>query len=147
MEKQQDRHIDGEHEVKETSAFEQYYPDHPPRTESARFRKTKHHWHEQGATCYICGQVDSIEIHHQFVEWAFAGAVDWVKMRTLHPGFDWSNYAEPTDFVDSIYNTIPLCVIHHRAPNHGVHHLPAPNWLIQKYVRKDFILTPDEIKK
>jgi hypothetical protein len=138
--------VKGEHLVKETGGFAEYFPDHPPRTESALFRKTKKHYHDAGATCFICGTADNIEIHHVVIEWAFAGAVDWDKLKADHPDFDWASYKEPTDFIDSIYNTIPLCAKHHRAPNHGVHHEPYPNWLIQKYVRDDFVLTPDQKK-
>ncbi|WP_179400658.1 hypothetical protein [Burkholderia guangdongensis] len=144
MKQEQDPHVAGEHIVKETSSFTEYYPDHPPRSESALFRKTKKHWHDLGTGCHICGGHDSIEIHHAWIEWAFAGAVDWDKVKAAHPSFDWSSFKEATDFVDSIYNTVPLCAKHHRAPNHGVHHLPMPNWLIQKYVRDDFVLTSDQ---
>jgi hypothetical protein len=138
--------ITNEHLVKESSTFAEYYPAHPPRTESSLFRKTKKHYHDTGATCLICGSKDKIEIHHFFCEWAFADAVDWEHMKTIHPDFDWSIFQSPTDFVDSIYNTIPLCEVHHRDPHKGIHHIPYPNWIIQKYVKTDFVLFPDDIK-
>ncbi|MEZ0602953.1 hypothetical protein ACAX43_12480 [Paraburkholderia sp. IW21] len=142
---EKDPQVAGEHLVSESSKFAEYYPDHPPRTESALFRKTKKHWHELGTECYINHDCKGgIEIHHRYVEWAFAGAVDWNLMRELHPDFDWSTFNDATDFVDSIYNTLPLCEAHHRDPQCGVHHVPAPNWEIQRYVRGDYKLFPDK---
>jgi len=140
--------VKNEHEVKSTDSWDEYYPDHVQRTESSLFRKTKHHLvHVLDTPCYICGTKENRESHHKFIEWAFANAVDWDKVKEDHPDFDWSTFKSAEDFVDSEYNALILCSKHHRAPNHGVHHMPYPNWLIQKYVRDDFILTPDQIKK
>jgi hypothetical protein len=138
--------IKNEHLVRESSSFAEYYPAHEPRTESALFRKTKKHYHENGATCFICGTNEKIEIHHVIIEWAFANAVDWEKVKAEHPNFDWSAFKSAEDFVDSIYNTIPLCEVHHRDSHKGVHHVPGPNWLIQKYVKDDFVLFPEDKK-
>jgi len=139
--------VKNEHLVKETSSIAEYYPDHPPRTESALFRKTKKHYHDIGAACIICGTKDKIEIHHMHCEWAMANAMDWDgKMRKAHPDFDWSTYKEPSDFVDSIYNTVPLCEVHHRHPQKGIHHNPYPTWIAQQCVKEGFVLFPEEKK-
>ena len=99
-----------------------------------------------GAVCGVCGTADKIEIHHKFIEWADSEGVDWEKVKAAHPDFDWSTFAESADFIDSIYNTEPLCEKHHRgqAP-HGKHFTPEPIWNMQKYKRKDFIYSPDEV--
>lgn len=137
----------GEHAIHETIAIDVFYPDHPPRTESAVFVATKKHWHAAGAVCCVCGTPHAVEIHHRFIEWADSDGVDWARVRALHPDFDWASYSAPADFVDSVYNTEPLCEKHHRGPApHGKHFTPEPIWNMQKYQRADFIYSPDEVR-
>lgn len=123
-----------------------YYPDHPPRTESALFRKTKHHLIAALDTpCWVCGTKEDREVHHFHAEWADSAGIDWDRMRELHPAFDWSTFTDPADFIDSEYNMMVLCSKHHRAKNHGIHWVPYPIWVMARNKRDDFILTPDEI--
>lgn len=137
----------GEHEIHETITVDVFYPDHEPRTESGVFRLTKKHWHDQGATCLVCGG-EKVEIHHKHIEWADTDGVDWDKVKAHHPDFDWSTFKEPADFIDSIYNTEPLCEKHHRGPApHGKHFTPGPIWNMQMYQRADFVYSPDEEPK
>jgi hypothetical protein len=136
-----------EHLVSETIEIKVYYPDHPPRTESAVFVATKKHWHAAGAVCGVCSTKEQIEIHHRFIEWADSEGVDWDKVRAAHPLFDWSTFKVSADFVDSVYNTEPLCMKHHRgAAPHGKHFTPEPIWNMQRYQRADFVFAPDEAK-
>ena len=129
-----------EHELKIHIDVDVLYPDHPPRTESRIFLHTKKHWHDIGAVCRVCKTSERIEIHHKFIEWADAGGVDWDKVRIDHPTFDWNNFRDPCDFIDSIYNTEPLCETHHRAPApFGIHFTPGPIHQMQQYKRADFI--------
>lgn len=79
-------------------------------------------------------------MHHFHVEWAMTEGVDWDMMRKLHPGFDWASFKEPVDFVDSPYNMMVLCEKHHRDEAHGIHSLPYPVWIMQKYKKQDYIL-------
>lgn len=138
--------VDGEHEFIETDHVDVFYPDHPPRTESALFRKTKRLLIERlDQGCFICGSKEKREVHHYYAEWAFANAIDWEKMQRIHPAFDWRYFNEPGDFIDSQYNMLVLCAKHHRHPQHGIHHLPLPIWQAQAFVRDDFVLTPDEV--
>ena len=133
-----------EHEIHETLTIDVFYPDHEPRTESSVFRATKKHWHEQHAMCIVCGS-NKVEIHHKFIEWADSDGVDWDKVKKHHPDFDWSSFKSAEDFVDSVYNTEPLCERHHRGPApHGKHFTPGPIWNMQMYQRDDFIYSPDE---
>lgn len=99
-----------EHELKLHVDIDVFYPDHPPRTESRVFLHTKTHWHDIGAVCRVCKTDKHIEIHHKFIEWADSDGVDWDKVKADHPSFDWSTFKEPYDFIDSIYNTEPLCL-------------------------------------
>jgi hypothetical protein len=136
-----------EHELRETITIDVFYPDHPPRKESAIFAATKRYWHAQGAKCGVCGTDHQVEIHHKYIEWADTEGIDWAKVKALHPDFDWSTFKEPADFIDSVYNTEPLCMKHHRGPApHGKHFTPEPIWNMQKYKRDDFIYSPDEVK-
>ncbi len=134
-----------EHEFKESLQVDLYYPDHPPRKESALFAKSRHNVIEIKKTpCFICGSHDNPELHHFHVEWAFADGIDWDKMKTLYPDFDWSTFKSAEDFVDSEYNMMVLCATHHRLKNRGIHNLPYPLFIMQRHKRDDFILFEDQ---
>jgi hypothetical protein len=134
-----------EHLLHETIDIRVYYPDHPPRTESSVFVATKKHWHAIGCKCKVCGTDQKVEIHHRFIEWADSEGVDWDKVRAKHPDFDWSTFKEAADFIDSVYNTEPLCQLHHRGPApFGIHFTPLPIWDMQMYMRDDFVYTTEK---
>lgn len=63
-------------------------------------------------------------------------------------GFDWAAF-EPTDpstFVDSMANMLPLDAKFHRSPTHGIHHRSWPTWVYQALPRRaGFVFTPDEL--
>jgi hypothetical protein len=133
-----------EHEFKETIVIDIFYPDHPPRKESSLFTKTKHHLVKVLDTpCWICGTKENREVHHFHAEWADSEGIDWNKMRSLHPDFDWSTFKEPEDFIDSAYNMMILCSKDHRLKNHGIHNLPYPIWIMQRNQLDEFIFTRD----
>ena len=77
--------IAGEHLVKSTDVEAEYYPDHPPRTESATFRHTKAEGHKAGLRCAVSGQPNP-EYHHIWCEEADMGAVDWVTVKAIATG-------------------------------------------------------------
>ncbi|WP_419687295.1 hypothetical protein ACN22W_08510 [Burkholderia theae] len=77
--------IAGEHAVRVTEVEIEYYPDHPPRTESATFRHTKKEGHAAGLRCAISGQ-PAPEYHHLFCEWADSDAIDWMVVRGVALG-------------------------------------------------------------
>jgi hypothetical protein len=85
-----------------------------------------------------------IETHHFHLEWSLANAADWSVLKTMYPDFaDWAKI-DPNNpdtfkyFVDSEYNMMILCDIHHRATYRGIHALEFPVWIAQKYMKKDF---------
>jgi hypothetical protein len=134
--------LPGEHLVTETIRYQVYYPNHAERAPSARFNKTKRNLiHIKDTPCWICGSKERREVHHYHVEWAYADGVDWDKMKSLHPTFDWTQFRVPEDFVDHEYNMMVLCEEHHRGPGTGIHQLPYPVWVMQKHKRLDFILS------
>lgn len=133
-----------EHEFKQTLSIDIYYPDHPPRKESSLFRQTKKHLVKTLDTpCWVCGTKESREVHHFHAEWADSTAIDWEKMKLLHPTFDWTTFNSPTDFIDSEYNMMVLCKHHHVHKNHGIHMLPYPIWVMQRNQLSDFIFSKD----
>lgn len=135
-----------EHEVKETLSIDIFYPDHSPRTESALFRRTKRGLIDlDNAPCWICGTRENREVHHFHAEWADADGIDWDKMRLLHPAFDWTDFKEATDFIDSRYNMMVLCKYHHTHKNHGIHMMPYPIWIMQRNMGADFKFAPPEL--
>jgi hypothetical protein len=77
--------IVGEHAVRVTDVEIEYYPDHPPRTESSTFRHTKAEGHRLGLRCAVSGQT-SPEYHHLMCEWADADAIDWTIVRAIAIG-------------------------------------------------------------
>ncbi len=132
-----------EHEVVERLYVDVYYPDHPPRTESALFRKTKRDLIKvKNVPCWVCGTRQNREVHHFYLEWADSAGVDWARMRQLHPDFDWSTFRGPSDFVDSPYNMRILCMKHHRHRDAGIHMLPYPIFVMQAVKRSDFVFAP-----
>ena len=45
---------------------------------------------------------------------------------------------DPDIFVDSVHNMIVLCKMHHTSGNKGLHHVPFPDWILQKYPKGQF---------
>ncbi|WP_028534231.1 hypothetical protein [Paludibacterium yongneupense] len=77
---------DHEHEHRDQLTEDVFYPDHPPRAESRSFIATKKAGHAAKLPCAISGRTDGTEYHHLFCEWAFSGAVDWVKVKAIALG-------------------------------------------------------------
>jgi hypothetical protein len=75
-----------EHARRDLVEEEVYYPDHPPRSESATFWATKREGHRRGIPCAISGQLDGVEYHHLGIEWAFTDAVDWAVVKGVATG-------------------------------------------------------------
>jgi hypothetical protein len=75
-----------EHEHRDQLSEDVFYPDHPPRTESATFRHTKASGHAAKLPCAVSGHTEGTEYHHIFCEWAYSGAVDWVTVKGVATG-------------------------------------------------------------
>jgi len=66
----------------------------------------------------------------------------------LTQGFDWEAFdtTKPEIFVDSVYNQLPLCELHHRGKGHGRHEESDPVWNVQAFLIPGFVYSPDELK-
>lgn len=146
------------HAMRETNTHTVHYPDHPPRQDTALYRKTHRQLCiVQDLPCLACGKTRKenhieTETHHFFCEKAGEKAVDWVKFGQFaqnlyniqtgaHVGsaFDWEKVQKNPDlFVDSIYNMVVLCPECHRSAHKGIHHVPFPEWILQLYAADGF---------
>ena len=132
-----------------------YYPAHAPRKNSSIYNKT--HAQLKTQPCFVCGKTSAdglhMETHHYYCEKAFQNAYDWKKFAQfaqtcytpqgirLGPQFDWDAVAaDPDIFVDSPYNMIVLCKEHHTSGGRGIHHVPYPDWIAQKFARDGVVV-------
>jgi hypothetical protein len=146
------------HYMKMTSHFIACFPPHERRKNTNIYNHTHHQLcHVQDMPCFICGKTHktdgiALETHHFYIEKAAQNAVDWIafgnsakNLYNIQTGqhigskYDWSCVAKNPDlFVDSPDNMIVLCKEHHISGNKGIHHVPFPNWILQKYPRDGF---------
>jgi len=126
-----------------TNHYSIHYPPHEPRKNSSLYNKT--HKEMKNIPCFICNK-SGIETHHYFIEWAAMNAIDWKKFGEASPylynpqtgvninQFDWTQVAhQPELFIDSHHNMITLCKEHHTSGRRGIHHVPYPDWILQKF--------------
>jgi len=131
-----------------------HFPKHEPRKSSAIYRRT--HLNMKHMPCFICGKTNEkdnihVETHHFYIEKAAENAIDWKvfgefadKIYNIQTGeslaqFDWSVVATNPDlFVDSEQNMIVLCKQHHTSGKYGIHHIPFPDWILQKFPKDGF---------
>lgn len=146
------------HTRKMSNHYTVNYPTHEKRVDSAIYKKTHHELcHVRDFPCFICGKTHhkngiSLETHHFYCEKAAENAIDWHEFgkfaqtcyniqtgECIGDKFDWTEVAKNPDiFVDSPYNMIVLCKEHHISGNKGIHHVPFPDWILQKYPLHDF---------
>lgn len=132
------------HTQKQTDSFILYYPDHAPRAEDPHygaFNAARKRILAAGVGCWICGTHDNLELHHTEVEFAAASGVDLTKFELDYPEFKITCEEDFLAWVESDGNLRVLCALHHRGPCNGIHHLPEPNWKLQR-IWKDGITPP-----
>lgn len=124
-----------------TIRVEQFFPDHEPRDEDPHysvFRAARKQLKKDGRlVCFICGAENTkespIELHHHHVEWSLQNGVDLEKFFRCHDTeVKERTREELSRWTDSIENVLPLCQHHHRGAG-GIHCLPHPQWIIQRY--------------
>jgi hypothetical protein len=143
--------------------FSVNYPAHSPRVDSPLFIKTKKLLNTaSGGKCFICGRTAKEtkvphEAHHHPIMYSMMDVVDWtifaVEAQRGDYGsgpqkFPWANFdpKNPVSFVDDMrYNGILLCKNHHTGPNMGVHVLPWPLFIAQKYAKAGYKFSDSEI--
>lgn len=152
------------HEERETLAVDVEIPGHAPRTTTALFVHSKRELlAREGARCWICGCTAEetghpLEAHHYPVERSLATAWDWPRfIRDCRAGawgapaqaFDWGSFDPATDpyaFVDDMrVNGMLLCKAHHTGKDEGIHMLPWPLWIWQRYAPEGYKLSDVEI--
>lgn len=145
------------HEEKNTFAVDVFIPGHDPRVTTVLFRKSRLHLIErEGGKCHVCGCGETetghpMEAHHFPIERSFAEMVDWSpgsQIRKDFPSFGWGSFdeANPYTFVDDMnVNGLLLCKAHHTGLNEGIHTIPHPVWVAQKYGKDGYQFSKIEI--
>lgn len=156
--------VENIHEEKQTLAVDVLLPGHDPRTETSLFRHTKAQLLErEGHRCWICGRTPEqtgspAQVHHRPIERSLATGIDFkLVQRDCETGmygpdaqaFDWKAFFSHGDvyaFVDNaLCNGRVLCRDHHIAKGTGIHTLPEPLHLAQRYMKAGYQFTPDEV--
>lgn len=151
------------HEEKETLVVEVNIPGHEARTTTTLFLHSKKTLiTREGWRCFICGGTAEtsghpLEAHHHPVERSLANMIDWDLFRSecqagmwgAHAqGFDWSKF-DPADsytFVDDMtVNGLLLCKAHHTGKDEGIHDMPYPLWIAQKYGQDGYQFSDVEV--
>jgi hypothetical protein len=144
-----------------------YSAPHPPRKSSPVYVRAHHDLiYVKLTPCWVCGLIPGPtgkfddarlvnETHHDVIEEASFMAVDVTKVEADEPAWDWTK-VDPHDNAtffnagdaDSAMRVI--CSVHHRAtkpqPDHrgilgvGIHHIPYPVWVLQRYVKAEYPL-------
>ena len=145
------------HTEKETLSIEVNIPGHDARVTTSLFTRTRKELIErEGGRCFVCGRNAEEsghppEAHHHPIERSFAEMIDWGEdslIRKDYPNFDWANFdpKDPYSFVDDMtVNGLLLCKAHHIGKNEGIHAIPYPIWLAQRYGREGYEFSSVEI--
>lgn len=151
------------HEEKETLVVDVNIPGHEARTTTALFTHSKKLLIErEGGHCFICGRTAEtsghpLEAHHHPVERSLSNMIDWDLFRAEceagmwgehAQGFDWSKFdpAAPYTFVDDMtVNGLLLCKAHHTGKDEGIHDMPYPLWIAQKYGQEGYQFSSVEV--
>ncbi len=152
------------HEEKETLAVDVEIPDHAPRVTTELFERTKKILIERvGGRCFICNATEAeagapLEAHHYPVERSLATAWDWDRFMADCKAGKWGVYAQafhwegtpltqdPYRFVDDMtVNGLLLCKKHHIGKDEGIHYLPHPLWIWQRYAPDGYEISAVEV--
>ena len=152
------------HEEKETLSVEVDIPEHADRgAATPLFIRTKKILIERvGGHCFICNgtevEAGPLEAHHYPVERSLATAWDWArfiadcqagKWGVYCQAFHWAGFNPATDpyaFVDDMsVNGLLLCERHHIGKDEGIHDLPHPLWIWQKYAPEGYKMSDVEV--
>lgn len=148
------------HEEKNTFAVDVNIPGHEARVTTPLFERTRKLLLARSPRCYVCNCTAEesghpLEAHHYPVERSFAEMIDWgpgSMVRRDFPQFDWAAFdANPSPdriytFVDDMcVNGLPLCKPHHTGKDEGIHCLPHPVWVAQRYGRDGYQFSSIEI--
>ena len=150
------------HEQRDTLEVDVLIPGHEPRKTTALFERTRKILMARGLggenRCYVCNCTAAetghpLEAHHFPIERSFANMIDFSPTSVLRrdfPAFDWAGFdaagADPLIFVDDMtVNGLPLCKAHHTGKDEGIHMLPHPVWVAQRYGQEGYDFSSVEI--
>lgn len=151
------------HEEVETLKVDVNIPGHEPRTTTALFTHSKKRLIDRdGGRCYVCQCTAEesghpLEAHHHPIERSFANMIDWTLFRIdceagmwgpHAQAFNWDSFSpdDPYLFVDDMMvNGMLLCKAHHTGKDEGIHDLPGPIWLAQKYGKEGYQFSTIEV--
>ena len=158
-----------DHAEKETLVVDINLPGHEARgSASALFVRTKKQLAERdGPHCWVCGrtadEAGPLEAHHFPIERSTAMGIDWALVRrdceagefgltagqrAAAKSFDWTGFdpADPYSFVDNmLVNGLLLDKEHHTAKDSGIHDMPHPLWVFQRYARSGYRFSATEV--
>lgn len=152
------------HEEKETLSVEVEIPEHADRgAATPLFTRTKKILVERvGGRCFVCdgneAEVGPLQAHHYPIERSLATAWDWPRFiadckagrwGVYCQAFHWEGFepsSNPYQFVDDMsVNGLLLCEKHHIGKDEGIHTLPHPLWIFQKYAAEGYKMSDIEI--
>lgn len=148
------------HTERETLSVEVNIPEHEDRKTTALFERTRKQLLERDGRCFICNQTAEetghpLEAHHHPIERSLAEMIDWDRFKTdalagfwgeRIRAFDWDNFTDWTQFVDDMtVNGLLLCKVHHIGKDEGMHAMPFPLWIAQKYAREGYQFSSVEV--
>jgi hypothetical protein len=152
------------HEEKETLTVDVLLPGHEPRKTTALFTRTRKQLIErEGGRCFVSGMTADelgapLEAHHHPIERCFATIIDWkafeadCKKGIWGPhaqAFDWDSFdgqQDPYKFVDDMtVNGVLLGKQFHTVKDSGIHMVPYPIWIAQKYAIEGYQFSPTEV--
>lgn len=129
-----------QHDQKITLHIVEHYPSHEPRAGDPHyhfFNAARARLQKLGKlTCWVGNHecAGQIELHHDKVEFALANGVDVARFAKLYPEFGIIGDDDFLRAIESEGNLTPLCKRHHTG-NLGIHCLPYPVWLPQRFYR------------
>jgi hypothetical protein len=125
-----EKKITPEHDEVIHTTYVEHYEAHEKREETPLFKKTKKDMHNDGVKCWIDnGRCEgTVEIHHNIIEWSAATEIDWEIVRQIYPWFK---------DVDQREQMLGLCAKHHRHKGYGIHLVPYPIWVLQKFMNEE----------
>lgn len=157
------------HVEKETLAVDVNIPEHDARVTTALFSHTRLALiAREGGRCFVCERTEAesgapLEAHHHPIERCLAEDIDWtlvaldcragvvaftIGQRQAMQAFDWSSF-DPQHwevFVDDMtVNGLLLCKDHHTGLDEGIHTLPGPIWLAQRYAKEGIKFNSREV--
>ncbi len=159
-----------DHEEKETLTVDVIVPGHADRVATPLFHRTRLQLLDRDKRCWISGALnthtDPLEAHHHPIERSFAEMIDWHRVRrdaeacelgltgaqrrAAHD-FDWDGFMnavpfDPYTFVDNmLVNGVLLGKSFHIGKDEGIHTLPFPIFVAQRYGRDGYKFSEVEI--